>query len=296
MTTANGKSVPLRRRREAAFPRAIAPRSARTPGARMPAQRPSNGLGGTLVIAGLIGVLASTGPARAQGFGDADPFRSATDAIEPGLPGMSGQAVQIAALVSPAVAMRPAVAAAAAPAPTVRPGTPRAACLDATRAAEARHDLPAGILVAIALNESGLHSYAMNVRGRTVVPRTHEQALAIYRANRGAVMAGCVQVNARVHARGQEWPLDANSSAEWAARFLRATYARTGSWAESVRIWHGGRAGSTVRYACRLRTRLDVTAPGSGLFSELNCGGGNSAYAQRQRRSVQAHYEYALAE
>lgn len=295
MTTANGKSVPLHRQREAAFPRAIAPRSARTPGARMPSRDPSCGLNGSLVIAGLIGVLALSGPARAQGFGDADPFRYATDAIP--LEITPDAPVQLAALVSPPVAIRPAAAPVAAPSPVRRThAAPRAACLDATRSAEARHDLPAGILVAIALNESGLHSYAMNVRGRTVVPRSYEQAIAIYRANRGAVMAGCVQVNARVHARGQEWPLDPQRSAEWAANFLRSIYARTGSWAEAVRIWHGGRTGTTTRYACRLRSRLEVAAPNSGLFSDLRCGNGNSLYAQRQRRSVQIHYAVALAE
>ena len=191
------------------------------------------------------------------------------------------------AAAPPAQAATPAAAAAAA-------SSPRAACLDAVRTAEAEHGLPEGLLVAIALNESGLHAYALSVRGRAHFPDTREEAERLYRSARGPVMAGCVQVNAGVHARGADWPLDPHHAADWAGRFLRDAYARTGSWAETVRIWHGGRPGSATRLACRIRAKLDVTAPHSGLFTELGCAEG--ATVARLRRNGETHLQIAQAD
>lgn len=252
------------------------------------------------------------GPAKAQRFGDADPGRILSDAPAP--IAMDGT-VQLAALSSPPLLrpLSPDAIPHAVPAPEPTPAVmpapsilapppvastatvdaaPRGSCLNAVRGAEARYDLPGGLLVAIALNESGLHAYAMSVDGRSLFPPTRQQAAAVYRGARGSVMAGCLQVNARVHARGDDWPLDPDRAADWAGQFLREAYARTGSWAEAIRLWHGGRPGSARWLACRIRAKMDVTAPDSGLFTDLHCGSG----WQAARRNGQAHYEVALAE
>ena len=50
---------------------------------------------------------------------------------------------------------------------------------------------------------------------------------------------------------------------------------------------------TATRLACRIRAKMDVTAPQSGLFSDLNCGSG--AMVARLRRNGQAHYEIAEA-
>jgi hypothetical protein len=171
---------------------------------------------------------------------------------------------------------------------------PRAACLAAARRAEAVHGLPDGLLVAIALSESGLHAHALNVGGRSYFPEGLAAARALLLgAGRGqSVMAGCVQVNARVHARGSDWPLDPVRSADWAGGMLRRWHTETGTWAEALRRWHGGSVASTRRVMCRVRAKLEVTAPGSELLRDQGCSEGEIA---RVRRSGVALLEVAEA-
>lgn len=172
------------------------------------------------------------------------------------------------------------------------PASPRAACLAAARRAERVHGLPEGLMVAIALSESGLHAHALNIGGRAYYPEdaaTARRLLAGARG-RGAVMAGCVQVNARVHARSADWPLDAERSADWAGGVLRRWYLETGSWAEALRRWHGGSPASANRVICRVRAKLEVTAPDSDLLQDQPC---STTEIARLRRNGAALLEVA---
>ncbi|MCO6419526.1 transglycosylase [Siccirubricoccus sp. KC 17139] len=181
---------------------------------------------------------------------------------------------------------------AALPAPPAR--SPQAACLAAARRAEEVHGLPHGLLVAIALSESGLHAHALNIGGRSYFPRDFAtaRALMLGAAPGRSIMAGCVQVNARVHARGADWPLDPVRSADWAGGLIRRWYTETGSWAEALRRWHGGSAASTRRVMCRVRAKLEVTAPGSQVLPDAGCSPTEMA---RIRRSGEALLEVAEA-
>lgn len=169
--------------------------------------------------------------------------------------------------------------------------SPRAACLDAVRQAERAHNIPDGLMVAVALAESGLHAHAMNIGGRAVFPESTEEARRIYRAARSSqyVMAGCVQVNARVHARNSDWPLDPWRAADWGASYLRGHFERLGNWADAIRRWNGGGA-SGDRLACRVQAKLQVTNPGSGALGNARCSGG-----ARERRDGEALLEIAEA-
>ncbi len=169
--------------------------------------------------------------------------------------------------------------------------SPRAACLDAARAAEAAHDLPRGLLVAVALAESGLHAYALNIGGRSHFPSGSAEALRLLAgAGRGqSVMAGCVQINARVHAPGLDWPLDPRRAADWGARHLREKFDSTGDWGDAIRRWNGGPAAG--RLVCRVQAKLRAVNPGSALLSGERCGSGYAA----DRRSGEALLEIAEA-
>ncbi len=121
--------------------------------------------------------------------------------------------------------------------------SPRAACLDAAREAEREHGLPEGLLVGIALNESGLHAHALNIGGRAYYPDSKAEAMRLIRAAGGRAMVGCMQVNAAVHARGgQDWPLDPYKATEWAANYLLQHYETYGDWSMALVRWHGGSA------------------------------------------------------
>ena len=173
--------------------------------------------------------------------------------------------------------------------------SPRSACLAAVRAAERRHDLPEGLLVGIALNESGLHAHALNIAGRAYYPDDRAAAERLLRGTRASyVMAGCLQVNARVHARGgQVWPLDPEKAADWAARYLRQHFETYGTWDRAVVRWHGGKPSMTMRLVCRVRSKIEVVAPDSPLFAE-RCRGTREQMA-RFRQNGRALLELAEA-
>ncbi len=147
--------------------------------------------------------------------------------------------------------------------------SPRTACLVAARQAEINHQLPEGLLTAIALNESGLHAYALNLRGRAYFPATQQEARRLILAAGGRGMAGCFQINAGVHAaRGEDWPLDPVRAADWAARYMVQHYQNYGDWSLAVVRWHGASPRRANNLICRLHSKLEVTAPGSQLFSD----------------------------
>ncbi len=237
MTSANGSSAPLRRRCQAAFPRAL-PRGARPSGPRARSLRRR--------------LLAPIGAAALLGALDLPPAPAAAQEV-----------------------------------------SPRAACLRAVRLAETVHDIPPGLLVAMALNESGLHAYALNIGGRAHFPATRDEARQLLASARGSVMASCVQINARVHAVGSDWPLDAPRAADWAARHLRQFYDQSGDWAMAVVRWHGGSPRQLTAIICRVRSKMDVTAPRSSLFRD-RCPASGTEVA-RLRRNGSALLELAEA-
>lgn len=170
-------------------------------------------------------------------------------------------------------------------------GSPRAACLDAVRQAERAHDIPQGLMVAVALAESGLHAHAMNIGGRSYFPAGTEEARRIYNSARPGqyVMAGCVQVNARVHARNSDWPLDPWRAADWGAGYLRSHFEKSGNWADAIRRWNGGGA-SGDRLACRVQAKLQVSNPESKVLDSARCGNG-----ARERQNGETLLEIAEA-
>ncbi|MFC4166114.1 transglycosylase SLT domain-containing protein [Teichococcus aestuarii] len=171
---------------------------------------------------------------------------------------------------------------------------PRSACLAAARTAEKKHDLPEGLLVAIALAESGLHAHALSVGGRAYYPESRSEARAILAGAKASqsVMAGCLQVNTRVHASaGQDWPLDAARSADWAAGYLRRHYNNSGNWADALRRWNGG-GPNAEKLVCRVEAKLQVVRPGHRILGNPACGKTQTA---RLRRDAQAHLELAEA-
>jgi hypothetical protein len=134
----------------------------------------------------------------------------------------------------------------------------------------------------------------MNIGGQSYYPETAVEARRLL-ASAGAgqsVMAGCVQVNARVHARNSDWPLDPVRATAWAARHLRLQYERTGNWADAIRRWNGGSPGTANKLVCRVQAKLDVVNPGVDLMGRTDCGRNEIA---RVRRSGVALLELAEA-
>ncbi len=262
MTSANGRPVGNLRPPSAAFPRIAR-------GVLPPRQTTRTALAVRALCAFLLPALAGF-PALAADH-RASP-RQAAARSQPVLPD------------APQELLPPAIAVAGDPAAT----SPRAACLAAARRAEQVHGLPGGLLVAIALSESGLHAHALNIGGRSHYPEdlaTARRMMAQAPAGR-SIMAGCIQVNARVHARGSYWPLDPVRSADWAGGMLRRWYMETGTWDRALRRWHGGSAAGTRQAICRVRAKLEITAPGLDLLQTGPCPQGETRQARRNGASL----------
>jgi hypothetical protein len=254
MTSANGQPAGNSRRPSAAFPRFW--RGALPSGEPTRTASAARALRNFLVAAGLAGAILLPPGIGLTGTAKASP-RDSQRAAAPRLPDAPLELLPVAR-TEPELA---------------RAASPRSACLLAARRAEQVHGLPRGLLVAIALSESGLHAHALSIGGRAHYPQDLAAArhLLAQTPAESTVMAGCVQVNARVHARGSDWPLDPVRSTDWAGGILRRWYMETGTWDQAIRRWHGGSAASTRRVMCRVRAKLEVTAPGSDLLQAMPC-------------------------
>jgi soluble lytic murein transglycosylase-like protein len=111
--------------------------------------------------------------------------------------------------------------------------------------AEKKHQIPSGLLTAIAKTESGIKAYALNVGGRSVFPASISAAQGMLedKVNAGVtnIDVGVMQLNYRWHANGfantQEM-LNPKRNIEYAAKLLKSLKARHGSWHKAVRYYH----------------------------------------------------------
>jgi hypothetical protein len=148
------------------------------------------------------------------------------------------------------------------------PGDPWTACRRAIAAAERGSLIPPGLLLAIALVESGRPApggstapwpFALNAEGGGRFPETREAALAEVEALRArgvrSVDIGCMQVNLLHHPEAfpdLQAGFDPATNVAYAIRFLRELRARTGNWAEAVAQYHSAVPGRGLGYHARV--------------------------------------------
>lgn len=142
-------------------------------------------------------------------------------------------------------------------------------CATLIAQAERRHGIPARLLRAISLAETGRvdpHSKAMiawpwavNAGGKGRFYPTKAMAMAAVRQLRakGArnIDVGCMQVNLMHHP--QAFPnlkaaFDPRRNVAYAARFLKALHAKTGSWIDAVAAYHSRLAQRGTPYMLRV--------------------------------------------
>ncbi|MBX9698777.1 MAG: lytic transglycosylase domain-containing protein, partial [Acetobacteraceae bacterium] len=165
----------------------------------------------------------------------------------------------------------------AAPGPAA-PAEDWSACRRAIAAVEPGSGLPPGLLLAIALVESGRRDpasgrvepwpWAMNVEGAGRLPSDRASALAELRAlqARGvrSVDVGCMQVNLAHHPQAfpsLEAAFDPPTNVRYAAAFLRQLFARTGDWPQAIASYHSGEDLRGLRY----HRRVALARIGAGL-------------------------------
>lgn len=142
------------------------------------------------------------------------------------------------------------------------------------RAAD-RHGVPAGILYAVGLTETGrkgsLHAWSLNIEGRAVYARSLDDAVRTFDQARGRgvklVDLGCMQINHHYHSNrfgSVREMLDPRRNVDYAARFLAELKGRHGSWAMAVARYHAGPDNDPAhkRYVCRVIANMVVTGFG----------------------------------
>ncbi len=207
-----------------------------------------------------------------------------------------------------APAAKPAVAPASVrrqgPAPQTRPAQPAetsGSCLESILAMETEFGIPRGLLLGIALVESGRGGYpapfALNIRGRAIYAKNEADAARYLRDPqgrlRGGVMAGCMQLSLSHHKnsfRPVEKIVEPRSNVRFAARYLVRLRGETGSWAGAVARYNGGTNGKGRLYQCKVLSQLTALgAPSADLFDASRCKpAGKPVIAEATRRAFDA--------
>ncbi len=143
--------------------------------------------------------------------------------------------------------------------------SPSVFCESAIASAERGAGLPARMMTAIALTESGrLDSvtgrvrpwpWTINAEGVGQYFATREQAVAAVRAlqTRGvrSIDVGCMQVNLMYHPAAfasLEVAFDPQTNAAYAARFLTSLFSAHGHWHKAIGAYHSGTPGLATAY------------------------------------------------
>lgn len=175
---------------------------------------------------------------------------------------------------------------AAQPAPPPAADDPWTACSRAIAAAEAGSGLPAGLLRAIALVETGRRApggavepwpWSYNAAGEGRYAASREEAIAEVQGllARGirSVDIGCMQVNLLHHP--DAFPslaagFDPETNVRYAVRYLRSLHARTGDWAQATAQYHSATPERGLIYHQRVMAAMSgqgfVPGPAPGVI------------------------------
>ena len=145
------------------------------------------------------------------------------------------------------------------------------------RAAD-RYGIPAGILYAVGLTETGnkgsLQPNALNTEGKAVFPRSRAEALADFDAARRdgktLIDLGCMQINHHYHAshfQSVADMLDPHRNVDYAARFLAALHARHETWSMAVARYHAGPDNDPAQKVYVCRVIANMVAVGFGKWT-----------------------------
>lgn len=156
---------------------------------------------------------------------------------------------------------------------------PSRQCEVAIARAEALFALPPGLLMAIALVESGRLEpasgkvrpwpWSINAAGQGLFFDNEAQAVHFVRGLQkqgvASIDIGCLQVNQFFHPvfASLADAFDPEENAEYAARFLRQLYAETGNWTAAAGLYHSRTPLLAATYRQAVALRLANTAAGA---------------------------------
>jgi hypothetical protein len=182
------------------------------------------------------------------------------------------------------------LAAAPPPLPYPLPGDPGAQCRAAIAAAERSFAIPAGLMAAIGVVESGRRGpdgridpwpWSIDAEGSGQTFATRAQAVAAVQAlqARGvrSIDVGCMQVNLLHHPDAfptLDAAFDPATNAAYAARFLRTLHAQAGTWPDAAALYHS----ATPALAGEYRRKVMAAWP-AGLAAQADAAPTDAAPA-----------------
>jgi hypothetical protein len=158
-------------------------------------------------------------------------------------------------------------------------------CTASIQQAERSHRIPAGLLQAMALLESGVNGqpypWAINLGGRVVYAKSQDAAqkmLGERHANgRKNLYAGCLQLSVKYHRANfgsLSDMLTPQRNVSYAARYLAGHFEDYGDWPAAVRRYNGGNARQAAAYYCRVwRILGDIKPETAREIDNGRCGG-----------------------
>lgn len=170
-------------------------------------------------------------------------------------------------------------------------------CVPHAIEAERELNIPAGLLVAVALVESGVdgapHPFAMSVGGRAIYARNTKDAARFLRDRRGNVQnnmyVGCMQLSVGNH-RNQFDPLERivepRQNVWYAGRMLVRLHGEEGNWRSALARYNGGTTRTSQAYICRIWRHLsELDERSARLIESPSCEEGTTSIAPRTRRT-----------
>ncbi|HYE00134.1 MAG TPA: transglycosylase SLT domain-containing protein [Alphaproteobacteria bacterium] len=179
------------------------------------------------------------------------------------------------------------------------------ACVDQVSAAEARNGIPNGLLMAIALVESGgsgmPQDYALNIGGKSVTAKSKDAASSRLRDAKGKLrkntFVGCMQISLTHHAsqfQPVEKIVDPQANVAYAAKYLAKAHKSTGSWSGAVARYNGGSRKRQLEYACEVRSYLEVLdKETAALLDDRACRDGAAPKVAKAVKAAMAEGEAA---
>lgn len=168
---------------------------------------------------------------------------------------------------------------------SIQIANPMSVCQNAARQAEKKFSIPAGLLQAITLVETGRYQkgattawpWTVNVsgKGHYFQNRTEAEQFVSRKKRLGvsSIDIGCFQINTKWHGQAFETPLnmfDPAAGASYAAAFLSKLHKEHGDWNTAVKSYHSRTAHKGAAYGLKIAAALETlgqTVPQKSFMS-----------------------------
>lgn len=177
------------------------------------------------------------------------------------------------------------------------PARAEESCVSHAIEAERELNIPSGLLVAVALVESGLdgspHPFAMSVQGRAIYASSAKDASRFLRDKKGELRSntyvGCMQLSVSTH-RSKFSPVERmvepRENVWYAGRLLVRLHGEEGNWRSALARYNGGSMRSAQEYVCKVWQHVsELDGRSARLIESAACEDGTPAIAPRTRRT-----------